>query len=118
MTDKPTIKIEVDCTPTGERKALGGSNHDQWNDRLSTLVTRALPVNQKNIDAVSLAGSAAAAGIVDLDPADPIEGILISEIVVANEAAMHLYRLGWLNCTEYFEAGTKYLQPPTRPRAR
>jgi hypothetical protein len=83
---------------------------DQWNERLSTLVTRALPVNQKNVETVSHAGSAAAAGIVDMKPADPIEGVLISQIVVANEAAMNLYRLGWANSAEYFEASTKYLQ--------
>ena len=48
--------------------------------------------------------------MVDINPADPVEGVLISQIVVANEAAMKLYRLGWANCTEYFEASTKYLQ--------
>jgi hypothetical protein len=80
------------------------------NDRLSTLVTRALPVNQKNAEVVSHVGSAAAAGIVDMKPADPIEGILISQIVVVNEAALNLYRLGWANSGEYFEASTKYLQ--------
>jgi hypothetical protein len=109
MTKKPTINIKIEA-PKGERKLLGGSECDQWNDRLLTLVTRTLPVNQKNVENVLHAGSAAAAGIVDLNPADPIEGVLISQIVVANEAAMNLYRLGWANSAEYFEAGTKYLQ--------
>jgi hypothetical protein len=36
---------------------------------------------------VSHAGSAVAAGIVDMKSADPIEGILLSQLVVANEAA-------------------------------
>jgi len=103
-------KLEIESVATGKWKVLGGAGRDQWNERLSALVTRALPVNQKNVEAVSYAGSAAAAGIVDMNPADPIEGVLISQIVVVNEAAMNLYRLGWLNCTEYFEAGTKYLQ--------
>jgi hypothetical protein len=110
MTKKPTINIKIDAVPKGDRKILGGSDRDQWNDRLSTLVTRALPVNQKNAENVSHAGSAAAAGIVDMNPVDPIDGVLISQIVVANEAAMNLYRLGWANSAEYFEAGTKYLQ--------
>jgi len=57
--------------------------------------SRALRVNQKNVEAVSLAGSAAAAGIVDMNPAEPIEVMLISQFVVANEAALKLYRLGW-----------------------
>jgi hypothetical protein len=86
------VTIGIDGTPKGEWKALGGGDHDQWNERLSTLATRALPVNQKNAETVSNAGSAVAAGVVE--PADPIEGILISQLVVANEAAMNLYRLG------------------------
>jgi hypothetical protein len=53
---------------------------------------------------------AVAAGIVDMKPADPIEGMLISQLVVANEAALKLYQLAWLNNAEYFEAHTKYLQ--------
>jgi len=110
LSKKPNVTIAIDAVPNGKWKTLGGSNRNQWNDRLSTLVTRALPVDQKNVEAVSHAGSAAAAGIVDMNPADPIEGVLISQIVVANEAALNLYRLGWANVTEYFEAGTKFLQ--------
>src|SRR5215467_11081716 len=119
MTDKPNkqsiakepaIKIEIHAAPKGEWKALGGSDRDQWNKRLSDLVTNALPVNQNNAKAVSQAGSAVAAGIVDMKPADPVEGILISQLVVANEAALKLYQLAWLNNAEYFEASAKYLQ--------
>jgi len=111
MTKKPGVMIEIDRTPKGEWKALGGGDHDQWNERLSTLATRALPVNQKNAETVSKAGSAVAAGIVDIKPADPIEGILISQIVVANEAALSLYQRAWAcNPADYFEAHTKYLQ--------
>jgi hypothetical protein len=119
MTDKPNkhsiakepaIKIEIHAAPKGEWKALGGSDRDQWNTRLSDLVTNALPVNQQNTKEVSDAGSAVAAGVMDMKPADPIEGMLISQLVVANEAALNLYRLAWLNNAEYFEASTKYLQ--------
>jgi hypothetical protein len=94
---------------TVEWKALGGSDRDQWNERLSDLVIGALPVNQTNAEVVSHAGSAVAAGIVDMKPADPIEGMLISQLAVANEAALKLYQLAWLN-SGHFEAHTKYLQ--------
>ena len=110
ITEKPAVKIEIHAAPKGEWKALGGSDRDQWNERLSDLVIGALPVNQNNAKAVSHAGSAAAAGIVDMKPADPVEGILLSQLVVANEAALKLYQLAWLNNAEYFEARTKYLQ--------
>jgi hypothetical protein len=46
-----------------------------------------------------------------MKPADPIEGMLISQIVTANEAALQFYRRGWTNTDAgYFDAGTKYLQ--------
>ena len=110
MTKKPAVKIQIHAAPKGEWKALGGGDRDQWNERLSDLVTNALPVNQQNTKEVSDAGSAVAAGVMDMKPADPIEGMLISQLVVANEAALNLYRLAWLNNAEYFEASTKYLQ--------
>src|SRR5262245_25301832 len=110
ITEKPTINIAIDRVPKGDWKVLGGGDRDQWNERLSTLVTRALPVNQKDIETLSRAGSAVIAGVVDVKPTDPIEGMLISQLVVANEAALNLYRLAWLNNAEYFEASTKYLQ--------
>jgi hypothetical protein len=46
-----------------------------------------------------------------MKPTDPIEGVLISQIVTANEAALEFYRRGWTNADAgYFDAGTKYLQ--------
>jgi hypothetical protein len=105
------VTIGIDRTPNAEWKALGGGDRDQWNERLSNLVTRALPVNQRNAELVSKAGSAVAAGVVDMNPADPIEGILISQIAVLNEAALELYRRAWAcDPADYFEAHMKYLQ--------
>jgi hypothetical protein len=48
-------------------------------------------------------------GVVDMKPTDPIEGIL--QLVVANEAALDLYRRAWgCDPNRHFEAHTKYLQ--------
>ena len=108
MTKKPAVNIAIDPAPKGDLKALGGGNRDQWNERLLGLVTKAFPVNQKNIEAVSQVGSAVMAGVVDMKPTDPIEGMLIAQLVVANEAALSLYRRAWA-CVDYFETHTKYL---------
>jgi hypothetical protein len=94
IAEKPAVRIEIHAAPKGEWKALGGSDRDQWNERLSDLVIGALPVKQTDAEAVSQAGSAVAAGIVDTKPADPVEGMLISQLVVANEAALKLYQTG------------------------
>jgi hypothetical protein len=105
------VSIDIEGAPKGEWKALGGGDRDQWNDRLSRLVVNALPVDLKNGNAVSHAGSAVLAGVVDMKPSDPIEGALIAQIVTAHEAALEFYRRGWTNTAAgYFDAGTKYLQ--------
>jgi hypothetical protein len=110
-TGKSGVNIEIEGAPKGEWKALGGSDHDKWNERLSLLVVSALPINLSNEKMVSAAGSAIASGTVDMKPVDPIEGMLISQIVAANEAALEFYRRGWTNTAAgYFDAGTKYLQ--------
>jgi hypothetical protein len=75
------------------------------------LFIRALPVDQSNVEAVSKAGSAVAAGMVDMQPADPVEGMLMAQLVVANEAALSMYYRAWAcPADHYFEAHTRYLQ--------
>ena len=50
---KPGVRIAIHAAPKGEWKALGGSDRDQWNERLSDLVIGALLVKQTNAKAVS-----------------------------------------------------------------
>jgi hypothetical protein len=111
VPEKPVVTISIDAVPKGEWKDVDGGNRDQWNDRISRLVLNALPVDLKNAKAVSDAGSAVMAGVLDMKPSDPIEGVLISQIVTAHVAALEFYRRGWTNTAAgYFDAGTKYLQ--------
>jgi hypothetical protein len=49
-------------------------------------------------------GTAVVLGVMDLKPEDPIEGMLVSQIMVAHEAALDIYRRGWSQPPEYFEA--------------
>jgi hypothetical protein len=110
-TESRTVNIKIGRSPKGRGKAFGGGDRDQWNERLANLVIRALPVDQSNAEVVSEAGSAAAAGMVDMKPTDPVEGMLMAQLVVANEAALSMYRRAWACPPDhYFEAHTKYLQ--------
>jgi hypothetical protein len=107
---KPKRKIEpkpimLDPNPKATMKAVAGADHDEWNLRQANLVLAALPGKRDDE-----ANTAVVAGIVDMKPADPIEGILIGQIIAANEAALKMYRLAWLNSAKYFQAHTKYLQ--------
>jgi len=112
MDDSPVIEIRIDRVPKkADWKEVGGGDRDQWNERLLGQVARALPFKPENTEAISRVGSAVMAGVVDTKPTDPIEGMLIAQLVVANEAALDLYRRAWAcDPKRHFEAHTKYLQ--------
>jgi hypothetical protein len=107
--EEPKTTVALDPKPKGEFKVLGGSEADDWNQRLANLVVAASP-GQSNRDAAIKANKAVLGAMVDMAPADPIEGILIAQLMAANEASLCIYRRGWEQPPEYFEARTKYLQ--------
>jgi hypothetical protein len=84
---------------------------DEWNNRLNNLVVSALPIAASNDkEQITHAATAASYGTMDMKPDDPIEGILIAQLMAANEASLAMYRKGWAQPPEFFEARTKYLQ--------
>ena len=102
--------LEIDPNPKGEMKMLGGSRSDEWNMRLLNLVGSSLPIDQSKRETSNEAIKAVCQATADIAPADPIEGILIAQLMAANEAALAMYRKGWAQPPEYFTARTKYLQ--------
>jgi hypothetical protein len=102
--------ITLNPKPKGEFKLLGGSLADDWNLRLLNGVGGALPINHSDAKARNEAITAVCQAMVDIAPADPVEGILIAQLMAANEAALAMYRKGWAQPPEYFQARTKYLQ--------
>ena len=102
--------IALDPNPKGELKLLGGGRADEWNMRLVNLVGGSLPIDHCNRDASNEAITAVCQATADIAPTDPVEGILIAQLMAANEASLALYRKGWQNVPEYFDAGTKFLQ--------
>ena len=48
--------------------------------------------------------------MIDINPVDPIEAILVGQVIAANEAALSMYRKAWAQPPEFFAARTKYLQ--------
>jgi hypothetical protein len=112
MTKPKEIKLRFDPNrPQGNLKPLGGSKADEWNKRLSDLTVNALPIaHSKNSETITAAALAVSYGTMDIAPADPVEGILIAQLIAANEASLAMYMKGWAQPPEYFEARTKYLQ--------
>ena len=101
--------INLNPDPKGELKLVGGGNSDDWNLRLVNNLGSALPINRSDPEARNKSVAAVCQAMVDLAPADPVEGILIANIMAASDASLALYRKGWLNVHEYFDAGVKFL---------
>lgn len=113
MKEKPMQDVrtlELDPDPKGELKMLGGSRSDEWNMRLLNLVGYSLPIDQSDAQATHEAIKAVSQATADIAPSDPIEGMLIAQMMAANEASLAMYRKGWAQPPEYFQARTKYLQ--------
>jgi hypothetical protein len=102
--------ITIDPNPKGELKRIGGSLADEWNLRLLNLVGGSLPIDHSDRETSKEAIKAVIQATADIAPADPVEGILIAQLMAANEAALAMYQKGWAQPPEYFEAKTKYLQ--------
>jgi hypothetical protein len=80
-----------------------------WNDWLALSTAGALPVDQRDENAATKATTAAFSGMIDLKPADPVEGILISQLMAANQASLSMYWRAWAQPPEYLEARLRYL---------
>jgi hypothetical protein len=106
--DEERVVIE---TKPGHHKDIGGGESENWNLRQMQLILSALPgTSARDKKSVGEIGSAVVSGIMDLKPQDPIEGMLMSQIVAAHEAALDMYRRGWSQPPEYFDARCRYLQ--------
>src|SRR4030095_4388569 len=98
-------------TKPGSTKDIGGGESDKWNHRQMELMLSALPgARARDRKSAGEVGSAVVSGLMDVKPTDPIEGMLTSQIVVAHEAALAMYRRAWSQPPEYFDAQCRYLQ--------
>src|ERR1700752_779719 len=98
-------------TKPGSSKDIGGGESENWNFRQMQLILSALPgASARDKKSAGEIGSAAISGVMDVKLADPIEGMLTSQMVVAHEAALDMYRRAWAQPPEYFDARCRYLQ--------
>jgi hypothetical protein len=110
MTKPKQVNVTLDPNPRGAFKKLGGSQADDWNQRLGNLVASALPIDQSGGEEGLKASRAVYHAMIDMKPDDPMEGMLVGQLMAANEAALAMYRKGWAQPPECFQARTKYLQ--------
>jgi hypothetical protein len=77
--------VKLDPNPRGEMKDIAGADRDEWNIRQVNLVFAALPGEWDDKDA-----TAVVSGMADMKPTDPVEGMLIGQLIAANDAAIPL----------------------------
>ncbi len=106
----PTLQVPRPTDGKAQLRDLGGCNSDSWNSSLSNYLARALPTSSETFAKGSQESEkiAALVAIADCKPADPLEGILLAQIVSANATGLDLARRAWIK-DQSFEARTKYL---------
>ena len=138
MTKKTAIQLKLDPNkPESEFKLLGGGKMDEWNKRLSEITVNALPIaRSKNKDAITEAYLAVSYGVMDMAPADPVEGNIDRTIDggergcaralpkgLAERERASVFR-GWNEISATCRQGSadggavdRKARPPSRPRA-
>ena len=106
-TTKDRAVAQLEPNPTPRLKALGGGEADSWNKRIGQTLAEALPGS--HLPSFVEAARASLAGLRGINPTDPTEGMLASQIIAAHEAAMHLRRLAW-HPDQSFVVQTRYLE--------
>ena len=106
-TTKDRAVAQLEPNPTPRLKVLGGGEADSWNRRIGQTLGGALPGS--HLPNFVEAARASLAGLKGINPTDPTEGMLASQIVAAHEAAMHLRQLAW-HPDQSLVVRTKYLE--------
>lgn len=108
---KNTVRIrDPNHWPEGSMKTIGGSRSDDWNEHFYTSLVNALPEKSPlfSEEMRQAACSAMAVGLVEGKPADPIEAVLIGQMILAGASANEMHRRAWVKDQPFFVA-SKYL---------
>ena len=100
--------VQLDPNPVPKIKQVGGGNDDRWNSRVANHLIGSLPGahSAKGIDEIA---NATLAGLVQINPNDPIEGMLAAQMISAHESALNLRRVAW-HPEKSFVVRTKFLE--------
>lgn len=80
----------------GERKALGGSQSDDWNDTLFGQAGRTLWVKHSDPEILEEQVNGLVHAMIGIGPQDVLEGMMAAQIVGAHNATMECYRRAML----------------------
>jgi hypothetical protein len=81
----------------GEKKVIGGSMSDDWNDAIAGQVINSLWTNNLDNDAANTLRIAAVEALIGLKPTDEIEGMIAAQLLACHNASMECYRRAMFN---------------------
>jgi hypothetical protein len=91
-TETPTLAITDAPRASGLLKGVGGSQSDDWNDRIIDGTLQALWRKNSDQNEYDQQIKAALAGLIGIAPKDELEGMMAAQLVAAYSAAMECYR--------------------------
>ena len=101
--------VQLDPNPVPKIKEVGGGNDDRWNMRVANHLLGSLPGAHSGAKGIDETANATLAGLVQINPNDPIEGMLATQMISAHETALNLRRLAWYP-EQSFVVKAKYLE--------
>lgn len=108
---KPRVhQATIEKNPKGNLANLDGAKFDAWNNLILNATVNAVRSNGTRPEDLSLKIDALVSGMLSIRPADPVEGIIVSQLMAANQASLSMYQRAWDQPPENFEVRLKYLR--------
>ena len=118
MTKAKQVNVTLDPNPKGAFKKIGGSLADDWNQRLGNLVASALPIDQSGDEEGLKASRAVYHAMIDMKPDDPIEGMLIGQLMAAKRPRWGCIAEHGCSLRNFSRRGRNICSSPTRQRGQ
>jgi hypothetical protein len=96
-TRTPVLATADAPRATGVLKRIGGSQSDDWNDRMIDDTVQALWVKNSDRKTRNQQVTAAIAGLIGIGPKDELEGMMAAQLIASHSAAMECYRRAMLS---------------------
>jgi hypothetical protein len=87
-----TVTIKDPARSAGTFKRVGGSQSDDWNNRLINDTTQVLWIKNSDQKEYDQQITAALSGLIGIAPQDELEGMMAAQLIAAHSAAMECYR--------------------------
>ena len=95
-TAEITVAAKDSANKPGTLKQIGGSQSDDWNNRLANDTLQSLWLKHSDDKVRDRQFTAAIAGLMGISPKDELEGMMAAQLIASHSAAMECYRRAML----------------------